>query len=187
MGVADPTNTHLWDGADVFYTPYPLGSVAIPADASTAFSADWKQCGVLDGDFGYKHSRSEDKKDFYGWGNILLRTSRNHFKLTAGFRLLEDNPETRALVWPGSTSSALKVPKPANVVLALEKRDGDIVRRVITALRAEVELNADITETEADVTGYEMLATIYPTGVGVLWIPQNSDDDESSSSSSSAT
>lgn len=181
MAANDPTNTHLWDGADVFYTPYPLGSVAIPADASTAFSGDWKQCGILDGDAGFKYSRSEDKKDFYGWGGILLRTSRTHFKQTMTFRVMEDNDETRALVWPGSSATSLKVPSPARVILALETRDGDAVKRLITAQYAEVELNGDVTDSEADITGYELLATIFPTGAGVLWAQQATGDDESSS------
>lgn len=174
MAAPDPTKTHLWDGADVFYTPYPLGTVTIPADADTAFSAEWKQCGVLDGDAGFKYSRSEDKKDFYGWGGILLRTSRTHFKQTMTFRVMEDNDETRALVWPGSSATALNVPKPAQVVLALETRDGANVKRLITALYAQVELNADVTDSEADITGYELLATIFPTGAGQIWTQQQS-------------
>lgn len=179
MGVPDPTKTHLWDGADVFYAPYPLETgVEIPEDIDTPFSAQWRQCGVLDGSFGFQHARSQDKNDFYGWGGILLRTARSKFKLTAKFRLLEDNVDTRALVWPGSTATSLVIPKPARVVLGLETRDDATgkKRRVISSLYSEVELDADITESEEDITGYEMLATIFPTGLGQLWTLQESID-----------
>jgi len=59
--------------------------------------------GLLDGDQGFEESRSEDVKDHFAWGGILVATTRSKFKLEKKFTVLEDNVQTRALIWPGST------------------------------------------------------------------------------------
>jgi hypothetical protein len=168
----DPNNAALWADADVYVAP---PGTTLPADADTAFAAAWGLVGLLDGEAGFTHARAEEENDFYAWGGILVRTSRRNFKLTAGFTALEDNDTTRSLIWPGSSATTLKVPRPKPVLLALEKREDDKVHRLITARHAVIKLNADVTESETDLTKYPLLATIFPTAAGDLWTVQESD------------
>lgn len=168
----DPSKASLWADADV-YVASTL-STANPTDSSTAFGAGWGLVGLLDGEAGFVHARSQDTSDFFAWGGVLVRSSRRNFKQTTTFTALEDNDVTRDLIWPGSTATALFVPKPVPVKIALEKREGDRVHRLITAQHAVIDLNSDVTESEADLTKYELLATIYPKGDGQLWVVQDS-------------
>lgn len=168
-----PANASLWTDADVYTAP--IGT-ALPATITDPFIAAWKQLGLLDGDDGFSEAREEDVGDHFGWGGVLLRTTRKNFKLTKKFTLLEDNTDTRALIWPGSPAGSLVVPKPVNILLALETREGTKKRRVITALYAQVTVDGDITENESDITKYPMIATIFPTAASpaVLWTEQKS-------------
>lgn len=166
----DPTKASLWADADVYVGPLEAPN---PADYDAPFAAAWGLVGLLDGEAGFTHARSEDTSDFFAWGGVLVRTSRRNFKQTVGFTALEDNDTTRSLIWPGSTATALFVPRPVPVKLALEKREGRRVHRLITALEARVSLDGDVTESESDLTKYELLSTIYPTGDGQLWVVQD--------------
>jgi hypothetical protein len=166
----DPLNANLWTDADVYISTNL--SATLPADASTAFGVDWQLVGLLDGDEGFPEGRDEDTDDKFAWGGILVKTSRNHFKLTKSFTALEDNDTTFSLLWPGSTATAIKVPRPAKVLVAFEVREGDKVRRLITANYAEVSLDGDHGENEADLESMTFAATIYPTGDGTLFTRQ---------------
>lgn len=168
----DPTNASLWTDADVYVGPL---SAPLPATVDDPFSSEWGLVGLLDGDEGFTESRDEDTDDKYAWGGILVRTSRAHFKLTKSFTVLEDNPTTRSLIWPGSTDTQIIVPKPARVLLAFETREGDAVKRLITAQYAEVDLDGDVQENETDLTAYSLVATIFPTAGKVLFNRQFTD------------
>lgn len=152
-------NSHIWQDADVLVAP--LGT-ALPSDGDTAFGVGWEIVGLLDGDQGFTTSRTEEKNDYHAWGGVLVRTSRRNFKLTYTFTALEDNEVTRDLIWPGSPSGSLVVPRPAQLLVAFEKVDGDLTHRLITAKHAEVEVNGDITDNETALTSYPFLVTIYP-------------------------
>lgn len=162
----DPTNASLWTDADVYVGPL---SAPDPETVDDAFSSEWGLVGLLDGDEGFTESRDEDTDDKYAWGGILVRTSRAHFKLTKSFTVLEDNEVTRSLIWPGSTETKIIVPKPARIKLAFETREGDIVKRLITAQYAEVDLDGDVQENETDLTAYSLVATIFPTALKELF------------------
>lgn len=166
----DPLKANLWTDADVYISTNL--SATLPADASTAFGVDWDLVGLLDGDEGFPESRDEDTDDKFAWGGILVKTSRNHFKLTKSFTALEDNATTYSLLWPGSTDTQIIVPRPAKVLVAFETREGDKVRRLITANYAEVSLDGDHGENETDLESMSFTATIFPTGAGVLFIKQ---------------
>lgn len=155
----DSANASLWADADVYIAPL---ATALPADASTAFGVGWELVGLLDGDQGFTQSRNEDTADHYAWGGILVRTSRRNFKLTVSFTALEDNDTTRDLIWPGSTATSLVVPRPAQVMVAFEMREGAKVKRLITANYAEVTVNGDINDNESALTNYPLVATIFP-------------------------
>lgn len=167
----DPTKANLWTDADV-YVSFDL-SAALPADANTPFGPAWNLVGLLDGDEGFPETRDEDTDDKFAWGGILVRTSRNHFKLTKAFTCLEDNTITRQLVWPGSTETRIKVPKPAQVLVAFETREGEKVRRLITSDHAECSLDGDHGENETDLESATIVATIFPTGDGWLFERQS--------------
>lgn len=164
--MGDPKNADIWADADVYTAP--LGT-ANPATIDDPFGSGWDQVGLLDGDDGFVFARSEDVGDKFAWGGILVRTSRRNFKQTVKFNALEDNATTRALVWPGSTSSQLKIPKPDRLKIAFEIREGDTVKRLISNYEAEVSVEDDIVEQEADPTKYGLLATIFPSAGGILF------------------
>jgi hypothetical protein len=166
----DPLKANLWTDADVYISTNL--SATLPANASTPFGVDWDLIGLLDGDDGFPESRDEDTDDKFAWGGILTKTSRNHFKLTKSFTALEDNDTTFSLLWPGSTSSQIIVPRPAKVLVAFETREGSKVRRLITANYAEVALDGDHGENETDLESMTFVATIFPTGGGVLFTRQ---------------
>lgn len=163
----DPLNANLWTDADVYVSTNL--SAALPANASTPFGVDWDLVGLLDGDEGFPESRDEDTDDKFAWGGMLVRTSRNHFKLTKSFTALEDNDTTYSLLWPGSTATKIVVPRPARVKVAFETREGDKVRRLITTLYAEISLDGDHGENETDLESMAFTATIFPNGAGELF------------------
>lgn len=165
----DPTKASLWADADVYVGPT---TAVNPATHTDSFPAEWGLVGLLNGESGFVHARSEDTSDFFAWGGVLVRSSRRNFKQTVAFTALEDNDTTRDLIWPGSTATALFVPRPVPRKVALEKREGDKVHRLITALHAVTTLDGDVTESESALTEYELLSTIYPTGNGQLWVVQ---------------
>jgi len=88
------------------------------------------------------------------------------------FTVLEDNVTTRALIWPGSSAGSIIVPRPADVMIALETRTGGKVHRLITRSRAQVEVDGNITANETDMAAVGLKATIYPDSGGVLWDEQ---------------
>ncbi len=167
----DPTKASHWPDADVYVAPL---ATAVPATAATAFGVGWNLVGLLDGDSGFPEAREEDVADHYAWGGILVRTTRRQFKSTKRFTALEDNTTTKALIWPGSTTTALSVPRPINQLVAFETREGAKIKRLITANYAQVAIDGDITDSEGDLTRYEFIATIFPTGAGVLFTRQDS-------------
>jgi len=155
----DTTKVNLWADADVYVAA--IGA-PVPADASTPFSGAWTLVGLLDGDQGFEESRSEDVKDHFAWGGILVATTRSKFKLEKKFTVLEDNVQTRALIWPGSTSTSTIVPVPTDILIAFETRRGGIVRRKITSNRAQVTVDGGIKDDETDMTAVTLVATIFP-------------------------
>lgn len=170
----DTTNTFLWSEADVYVAP--LGSTP-PADANDAFDGSWDLVGILDGTEGFTESRSEDTTDLFGWGGILLRTTRKNFKLTKTFTALEKNEVTHALQWPGSDddgNGTLIVPRPIRQLIAFETRDVATgqVHRVISINEAEIDLNGDVAENEDSIAGLPFIATIFPNGNGELFTEQ---------------
>jgi len=105
----DITKASLWSDADVLYTTNM--SAVVPADAATPFSADWHFVGLLDGATGFETEGKFGKvTDHFGWGGILIATTRSKWKETKKFSILEDNQWTRALVYPGSASGQISIP-----------------------------------------------------------------------------
>ncbi|MGI5493820.1 hypothetical protein [Microtetraspora malaysiensis] len=171
----NPEAASLWADADVYVGPLTAVS---PTNVDAPFGATWGLVGLLNGDSGFTEKREEQVKDHYAWGGILVRTSRSQFKLTKSFVVLEDNDETRKLIWPGSTATQLVVPRPVPVKLGFETREGTKIKRLITRRYAEVSVDGDIAENETDLTQVTLVATIFPDAAGVLFDRQHTDTDE---------
>ncbi|GAA1406272.1 hypothetical protein GCM10009639_53950 [Kitasatospora putterlickiae] len=165
----DPLNTRLWTDAD-FWVADSLDTPN-PADANTPFGAGWTLIGLLSGDDGMPESRDEDVSDYYAWGGGIVRTSRKNFKLTKKVTVLEDNPSTRALAWPGSTDTQIVVPKPVPRKCAFVTRDGatDLTERLITRNHAIITLDGDQDNNETDLRQSTFAAVIYPDANKVLF------------------
>jgi hypothetical protein len=169
----DPTKASIWNDADVYVAP--LGT-PIPSNINEKFGSAWGLVGLLDGDDGIPESRDMSSDDFFAWGSILVRTARRQFVLTRKFTALEDNAVTAGLIWPGSTPTERFVPNLTNrFMIAFETWDGAEKRRVITTLGAEVDEVGDITDSESDLTKYEITVKIYPNGAKKLFDIQSTD------------
>jgi len=165
----DPTKAGLWADADVYYTTN-LAAVT-PPDANTAFTSDWHLVGLLDGSAGFESEGKFGKTgDHFGWGGILIATTRSQWKETKKFSILEDNQWTRALVYPGSAAGQIAVPTIPNIKIAFETRNGGKVHRVVTTNYAQVERDGTIKENEDDLTTVGLIATVFPDPSSkVLW------------------
>lgn len=170
----DADNAHLWADADV-WVAFDLDTDA-PAsiDDDFADTAGWELVGLLDGDAGFVESRDEDVNDRFAWGGLLMRTSRNHFKLTEKFTAYEHNETTRRLRWPGSDAGEIRVPRPENILIAFETLDTETgtLHRVISAHHAQCVIDGDVTSNETDMAALPFLVTIYPDGTGLLFTEQ---------------
>jgi uncharacterized protein YjdB len=65
------------------------------------------------------------------------------------------------------------VPRPEQVLVAFETREGDKVRRLITSQYAECALDGDHGENETDLESATIAATIFPTDDGYLFERQD--------------
>lgn len=167
----NPDNANIWADADVYVSTNLAAT--LPASASAPFGVDWSLVGLLDPEAGMSESRSEDVKDHYAWGGLLVATSRSKFKLTKKFTVLEDNAVTRSLIWPGSGAGEIVVPRPAKILIAFEVRDGGQVKRVISANYAEVTVDGDLATSETDLSKATLMATIFPDSTGKLFTTQD--------------
>jgi len=168
----DPTKAGLWADADVYYTTN-LAAV-VPPDATTPFTSDWHLVGLLDGDAGFETEGKFGKVgDHFGWGGILIATTRSQWKETKKFSILEDNVYTRALVYPGSAAGQISIPAIPQIKIAFETRNGGKTRRVVSTNYAQVERDGTIKENENDLTTVGLIATIFPDSNKVLWTELN--------------
>lgn len=172
----DPTNAALWADADVFLAA--TIATANPTSVATPFGLDWGLLGLLDGEAGFEEGRSEEKKDFFGWGGFLIRTSRRNFKMTKKFTCYEDNKFVRRLVYPGSTSTQIVVPRHLPIKLGFEQRDDDRTERLITRRHAVVDDIGTIKDSETELKQFEITVAIFPDSTGVLFDRQTTHPDD---------
>lgn len=168
----DAKNTALWQGADVYIAPE---DTAGPTDLTTAWAADWKAAGLLDGEEGFTESRDGDSSEHYAWGGILFKRTSSKHKRTIKFVALEDNDVIFKLVNPGSTrtttagvrTGVIKVPERYRFSIGFELREGDRVKRRYGV--AEVEEIGEIKESESEPSVYEITVVIFPEADGTLY------------------
>lgn len=177
----DSKNTQLWESADIYIAPE--GTLG-PTDLTTAWAAEWKVAGLLNGEEGITQGREEETGEHYAWGGILYRRTRSKHKRSFKFIALEDNDVTFALVNPGSTrtsaagvrTAAIKVPKDARFAIGMELHDGDHVKRR-WAKTASVQEVAEIKESETDPTVYEVTTLVFPEPDTTLYHEVETDPD----------
>lgn len=159
----NPDNVLLTDDADVYVAP--LGS-PIPATAGDAFSGAWALMGMIAGDTGLALMHSADRSNFHQWNGGLAKIGRKNELMQMKFVAVEDNATTRAIIWPGSGAGVIARRVPANVMLAFEVREGGKIKRYVTTLYAQVDIDGDINMGNADPTKYPLVATIFPSATG---------------------
>ncbi|EIV23230.1 MULTISPECIES: hypothetical protein [Mycobacteroides] len=176
-------NVKLWDGADVLiYTgtdsPYDITSPAttnnLPATITDPWPALWKYVGLLHGDNGFENTREWNETDITAWGYGVVKVASKNLKVERKFTALEDNETTTSLIWPGSTDTAIVVPKPASRFIAFQLVD-DLghTTRYISKLRSRIWApNANEKEGAAD--GYGFTARIFPNSNKELFALQKS-------------
>lgn len=184
----NPSNVRLYTEADVFVYKQPtLAPADIPEDVTEPFNttvawdaADqatvkWGYLGILVGASGIETQREWDESDITGWGygTILVASRDFSARVTVSFR--EDNPVTQSILWPGSTDSTLKVPDPAHMFFAFEKRtaSGYVDRRITK--RASRLWVPNIPDDEGGDNPRELTARIFPNSARELFDWQHGD------------
>lgn len=176
-------NTAQWTGADVYIADE---LTAGPTDLVGAWPAGWEVAGLLDGEEGFTEARDGENTESYAWGGILFKRTYSKHKRTFRFVALEDNAVTFRLVNPGSTrtsaegvrTSTIKVPVAGDrFAVGMELREGSKVKRR-SALSAEVAEVAEIKESEAEPTVYDVTVVLFPEEDGTLYRTVETDPDE---------
>lgn len=160
----NPDNAKIWINASVRIS-LALTRPALPATIDAAWTElDWPEVGILDGEDGFGEERSSDETKHYGWGIGLIRIGTKNFELARTFSPLEDNVTTKKFIFPGSTSTKVKMPKPVNAWLAFET-DSDVgtKERLITTRRARLWVPAN-NRNESDITKWEVTANVFADG-----------------------
>lgn len=144
----------------------------MPATIEDEFDATWDNLGILNGDDGVKNAREWDTTEHFGWGIGLYRKGFKNFKESRVFTCLESNATTRRIAHPGSTATAIKVPRPGNFILGFEFiNDLGFPERLITARPATCWI-PNLDRNESDPTGHEVTADIFARGDGLLYTRQ---------------
>lgn len=160
----NPDNAKIWQDARVFASSADVRPT-LPIDVDTAFDPeDWPEVGILDGADGFGEERGSSETKHYGWGIGLIKIGANQFELTRTFSPLEDNDVVAEMVWPGSTATKRKLPKPVYRWLAFET-DSDLGdrERLITTKRARIWVPSN-NRNEADITKWEVQAALFADG-----------------------
>lgn len=175
----NPDNVKIYTEADVLLW---MGSVAptsadLPASITDPFvttTGKWGYLGLLVGDAGIDTQREWDEKDIPAWGYGTIIVASKDFKLTRKVSVLEENPVTQRILWPGSTESDTVVPDPLNEYVAFEKRTakGEI-RREISKRPARLWV-PNVKDAEGDATPREVECRIFPDSARKLFALQQS-------------
>ncbi|UVK59030.1 major tail protein [Microbacterium phage Cen1621] len=167
-------NTAQWAGADVYIAPE---NTAGPTDLIAAWGAGWNAAGLLDGEEGFTEARESENSESYAWGGLLYKSTRSKHKRTFRFVALEDNSVVFNLVNPGSErtsaagvrTSTIKTPKAGErFAVGFELREGDKIKRRY-AKSAEVVEVAEIKESEAEPTVYDITVVVFPESDETLY------------------
>lgn len=170
--IGDPDNVAVWGDADMFVS-FDLDA-AIPADETEDFdTASWAAFGILNGEKGVAESSDMDETKIPGWGWGNVRTGYKNFAAGWKFTALEDNDVVWRLRNPNSTAPDISADRtPERVLLALEVRDGDRVKRKITKGFALVRQDGEVTITESGAAETSFIAGIFPDDDRNIFVEQ---------------
>ncbi|AHH16587.1 hypothetical protein NONO_c17870 [Nocardia nova SH22a] len=165
----DPDNAKIWQDAHVYVALGVTTRPAVPADIDAAFATGWEEVGILDGDAGFAEDRSSDETKAFGWGIGLIKIGAKNFELARKMTMLEDNETTQAIVNPGSTATAIMMPKPVLGFIAFETASdvGDL-ERLISVKPARLWVPAN-NRNESDVTKSEVNIGLFADGTGKIF------------------
>lgn len=165
-------NANAWDRG-IFYSA-PKGTTA-PVDTSTAFSATWKDAGLL-GESGLTEENEKNFTDRFDWSGTLIRSIKGTEKRTFKVTVVEDNDTVFKLTNPGSTSSTatgtttrvVKTSTRDNLAFAFETGDGTTVSRIIVP-SGEITNVGPATRSREDIVSREFTIVAYPASDGTLY------------------
>ena len=167
----DNKNARLLTHVDVFIAA--LGST-VPAAITDPFAAAWDQCGLI-ADEKIDFSRDWGKDDdFYDFDGALVASLQGQYKEQVKFSFLEDSTKTRKIMFPGSSDTAIMVPRSVPLLFALDLyyQVGDH-ERLITKKHALIDVAG--WSMGQELTKFPATAKIFPdTSVAgnQLWIRQ---------------
>lgn len=166
----NPGNAVIWTDAHIWLALGNKPRPALPASADIEVDEQvWLEFGILDGDAGIGEDRTNDETKHYGWGIGLIKVGRKNYELTRTFSCLEDNAQTRSILWPGSTNTKLLMPKPVSAWLGFDTIGDDGRReRLWTTRPAELTVPSNA-RNESDITKIEITANIFADGESVLF------------------
>ncbi len=164
----NPDNVKIWQDAHVFVA-FAATRPAVPLTIDDPFAATWEEVGILDGEDGFGEERNSDETKHFGWGIGLINVGARNFELSRTFSPLEDNATTQKLVNPGSTATAVMLPKPVNAFVAFQT-DSDFgdVERLISVKRARLWVPAN-NRNESDITKWEVQTSLFADGTGKVF------------------
>ncbi|MFH5209271.1 hypothetical protein ACHIPZ_13855 [Antrihabitans sp. NCIMB 15449] len=164
-------NVKIYENALVYLSALSTRP-AIPADIDTAMGATWIDAGLLDGDSGFAEERTSDEKEHFAWNQGLIKVSGKNYGLKGTFSPLEDNEVIRELVWPGSTDTKIKLPKPVYRWMSFETTtDLAEKERRFTTKRARLWVPKD-TRNESDITKWEVMYQLFADSAGDVFDKQ---------------
>ncbi|OZC50519.1 hypothetical protein [Rhodococcoides fascians] len=160
----NPDNTKIWINASV-RVAFGLTRPDLPLTIDDDWDeTDWPEVGILDGEDGFGEERSSNETKHYGWGIGLIRIGTSQFELARTFSPLENNAVTKQIIFPGSTATKVKMPKPVHAWLAFETdSDLDDKERLFTTRRSRLWVPAN-NRNETDITKWEVNANVFADG-----------------------
>jgi hypothetical protein len=143
-----------------------------PAAITDPMGATWDNAGILSGDAGITNPREWDETEHFGWGIGLYRIGRKNYKESRVFTCLENNPTTRKIAHPGSTATAIVVPKPHKAYVCFEFLDDfGRLERWFTERMCDLWIPG-LDRNESDPNEKEVTARIFARGDGLLYVRQ---------------
>lgn len=165
----NPDNAKLWTDAWVSVATGPTRPT-LPATIDAVLPVDYVDTGLLDGEAGIGEERSSDRTEHFGWGAGIVKVGNRNFKVAGTFTPLEDNVEIRSILWgPGSSATALYMPKPVYRWLAFETLDDAAKKeRLFTTRPAELWIPNN-NRNESDISKWEVQYTLFADGTGKIF------------------
>jgi hypothetical protein len=170
----DTTKIRAYQNGLVSVTGFGVTGTPLPADATSALNAAFKDVGSITDD-GITDSTQQDSTDFFAWqGNVLVATLLGQYTKTFKFACQETNGQTLALQYPGSTltqqawgvSIAEKPPvKDVRSWVLHGISDSGKLQRIVVPL-GQISERGDVIWSSQEITVYEYTVKCFVDGSG---------------------